>query len=310
MPCHFEVQRWGGKWLLPAALAGALMLTSTAAAQVIQQTNLAAVADTVLYEITPTNNLGTVTNLPVGVHNGTKRSRYLVRFAPEAALPPDAEIVSVEFKLQVTTANATPVDYAIHRMLAAWTEGDKTGNNGSGATSGETTWLARAHPDVLWNSPGGAPGLEYRDIPSAIQAFSGANTNVTISGPAAAADVQRWLAEPAANHGWMLRAVDETVSQTVRRINSREAAVNVPLLLIRYRVGPRLRIVPLNRGQVQLSFVAQPHQPYAIESTGSLTNGTWTERTNFLIQPVVATNHFVDDVSSPGQFYRTASPTP
>jgi hypothetical protein len=103
MAFHRKRRRWGGKWLLLAGIVGGLALASTATAQAILQTNLAAVADTVLYEITPTNNLGTVTNLPVGVHAGTKRSRYLVRFAPEAALPPDAEIVSVELKLQVTT---------------------------------------------------------------------------------------------------------------------------------------------------------------------------------------------------------------
>ncbi len=129
MAGHLE-RRWQGEiWLFLAGMVGGQLLASTVQAQVILQTNLAAVADTVLYEITPTNNLGAATNLPVGVHNGTKRSRYLVRFAPEAVLPPDAEIVSVDFKLQVTTANADPVDYALHRMLTAWTEGNKTGNN-------------------------------------------------------------------------------------------------------------------------------------------------------------------------------------
>jgi len=112
------------------------------------------VADTGLYEVVPTNNLGRSLAVPAGVHAGMNRSRYLVRFDPLSELPLGVRVTGVELRVQVTVAGTAAWEYGVHRMLRDWAEGNKEGNNGSNATAGETTWLAQYDPEAVWASPG------------------------------------------------------------------------------------------------------------------------------------------------------------
>jgi hypothetical protein len=271
---------------------------------------LAAVADTGLYEISPTNNLGAVTEVPAGVHGGAKRSRYLIRFAPESVLPPDAEIVAAELKLRVATANAGAVNYGLHRMRTNWVEGIQGGSNGSLAGTNETTWLARGHPDLLWTAPGGAPGSDYESVATLEAVFQGGNTNVVLSSAALAADVQGWLDYPDRNFGWMLKAVDESVPQTVRRIVSREATNNVPQLLVRYVPGPWLGIAAVTNDLLHVSFTARPGRAYRLESRAVLAAGDWPLRTNIAAQPTAVLHVFPDIAGTNSQFYRVTATAP
>lgn len=191
-------------------------------------------ADTGLYEMAPTNNLGGSLAVPVGVHSGAKRSRYLVRFDPGGVFPAGAVVTGVELRIQVTVAGSPAHDYGMHRMLRDWAEGSREGNNGSGAIAGETTWLAQYHPAVTWASPGGGEGVDYAGVPSVTGTLGGDGSTNYFSGPELAADVQAWLDDPGLNFGWMIRAVDESLAHTARRIASRESAGTGPLLIVHY----------------------------------------------------------------------------
>ena len=192
------------------------------------------VADTGLYEVAPTNNLGRSLAVPAGVHSGMKRSRYLVRFDPAGTLPPGVVLTSVVLSVHIAVAGSPAHDYGVHQMLRDWVEGNKEGNNGSSATAGETTWLAQYHPDTTWTTPGGAAGVDYAWPPSVAGPMGDTGSTNYFSSPDLAADVQLWLDNPELNFGWMIRAVDETTSQTVRRIASRETAGNGPILIVHY----------------------------------------------------------------------------
>ncbi len=267
------------------------------------ETHLLAVADTGLYEVAPTNNLGTVTEVPAGVHSNNKRSRYLVRFQPETALPASARIRSAELLFHVTTANAGEVDYGLHRLLRTWTEGTKGGVNGEPATAAETTWLAQRHPEALWTSPGGEAGVDYEPGPSVTATFTGSHTNIVLSSRALTADVQLWLLNPGTNFGWMLRASNEAVAQSVRRIASREASTNAPSLRLRYRLENQLTVAVAS-GAVTLAFWAEPNRFYAVESRTSLAAGPWTLRTNFppIAEPGIL--RFTELLDAAASFYR------
>jgi len=197
---------------------------------------LVPVADTGLYEIGPSNNLGAVMEVPAGVHSGARRSRYLLKFDIANALPGGARIVVAELRLQVGSAGSPTQTYQLHRMLRSWEEGNKGGNNGGQAGDGETTWLAQYHPTTLWATPGGSNGVDYTTMPTAAFTLGGNGSTNDVVGAALASDVQLWLDQPSINFGWMLRAVDETASQTVRRIRSRETVTNSPVLTVRYQV--------------------------------------------------------------------------
>jgi hypothetical protein len=192
------------------------------------------VADTGLYQITPTNNLGASTAVPAGAHSGGRRSRYLMRFDPGHVIPAGAQVTGAELQIQVAVAGSPAWDYSVHRMLQSWGEGAQGGNNGAPAAPGETTWLARYHPSELWAAPGGMAGADYFAVPSASGELGGDGSTNWFSGPGLVADVQAWLTQPESNFGWMIRATDETVPQTVRRLASRETT-NSPVLVVRFR---------------------------------------------------------------------------
>lgn len=222
--------------LLHTFVAGGLLfLASVSGRAAGQVVTLPAVADTGLYEVGSTNNLGLAEAVPAGAHAGAKRSRFLVRFDPAGALPAGAQVTGVALKLQVTVAS-TPVEiYGVHRMLRDWVEGNQGGNNGAPAAPGETTWRAQYHPVVLWTQPGGAAAVDYLALPSATSSLAGDGSTNWITSGEMAGDVQAWLDQPASNHGWMIRAVNETVPQTVRRIASRETPGG-PELIVRYEL--------------------------------------------------------------------------
>lgn len=58
-------------------------------------------------------------------------------------------------------------------------------------------------------TPGGAIGTDYAAEPSATKALSG-STLAFATASALVADAQKWLAEPALNHGWVLMSQSQT----------------------------------------------------------------------------------------------------
>jgi hypothetical protein len=266
---------------------------------------LVPVADTGLYEIAPTNNLGGSLAVPVGVHSGGERSRYVVRFDPGSSLPLGAVVTGAELRIQVTAASTPSADYNVRRVLRDWAEDNKGGNNGAPASTGETSWLARFHPSTVWASPGGSNGIDYAESASATVTLGDAGSTNLISSPGLAADVQLWLDQPGTNFGWMLRAVDESATQIVRRIASRETVTNSPVLKVSYRVGPVLHSAAVSNGVFSFCFLAESNRAYSVEYAGAVpAGGTWQSVSN--IPPAVFDRElcFVEVLSSSNRFYR------
>jgi hypothetical protein len=159
--------------------------------------------------------------------------RALLAFDIAGQIPAGSVVDSVVLTLQVSSSPETvPRTIALHRVLADWGEGSSYSAGGSGApaTPGDATWLHAFYPDQAWLTPGG----DFDPAASAMQAVGDVGT-YEWTGPGLAADVQRWLDHPVTNFGWLLQG-DETRGRTVRRFDSREAALSgePPLLTIYY----------------------------------------------------------------------------
>jgi len=157
-----------------------------------------------------------------------------------SSIPSDAVIVSATLNLHLTQAASGEHLVSAHRILASWTTGssDPTGNEGSGAPAapGDATWTSRSFgsPGMDWANAGG-------DYASAASGFTLVGVDLvrySISTAGLAGDVQAWLADPSANHGWILVG-DESVNQSARRFGSADGSAEfAPTLEIEFTVVP------------------------------------------------------------------------
>jgi len=167
--------------------------------------------------------------------------------------------VALELTFQGTTnMENDPRVVSVHRLLADWGEGTSDAGpggtagsgNGAAATTGDATWRYRFFNTQTWSSYDPAVpssgGGDFVSQPSAT-ATVGIDPGVVVtwetlrSGAATGmvADVEHWLADPAANFGWLLKG-DESVSRTARRFYSKDDATEAlrPQLVIDYTVVP------------------------------------------------------------------------
>ncbi|MCA8949092.1 MAG: DNRLRE domain-containing protein [Planctomycetes bacterium] len=187
---------------------------------------LPAVADATLYE-DPAGSLASGSGGCVfaGVNGHGNRRRALVRF-DLALIPPGSQIVAAELRLFVSRSNFTPaLAVDAHRVLASWGEGPSVAAGGGGAGSsalpGDATWAHRSWPGTFWSALGG----DFAAAPSATSATPQLGPATWSSTPALIADVQAWLDQPAANHGWLLKTVEAGPIQ-IRRFDSRESGAS------------------------------------------------------------------------------------
>lgn len=290
-------------------LSGAALTISASAVEVL---TLTPVADTALFELSPTNNLGAVASLPAGTINQGRRSRVLLWFDPASALPPGAWVTSVSLEVTVQRGSGPASAFALHRVLAGWEEGTggAEGNNGSAARPGEATWERRIHPDVPWTVAGGASGADFVAEPSATLVLGDPAEYVFASTPALVADVQRWLDQPGSNHGWILLSQDEATAGTSRRIGSREDLAVGPRLVVEFlTVAERPRFDGIARlgDEVELRFRVEAGRLYAIEHAESLPSVNWTVL-GYAASKFHPTNWVMTDawLPGPGRFYRLA----
>ena len=158
--------------------------------------------------------------------------RALLRFdlspVPAGAVVRQAQLVLYESRSRTNHA------VTLHRVLQAWSEGPSdSGASGAGVppVAGDVTWANAVHPAQAWAQPGGA----FDAVASASLVVGLPNQTYTWGSTAAmVADVQRWVDQPAANHGWILIG-DETTQQSAKRFESRQNTVGVN--------RPRLRVV-------------------------------------------------------------------
>jgi hypothetical protein len=153
-----------------------------------------------------------------GRNSQGKARRGTILFDVAAAIPPHAEILSVVLRLHMSQTSGGPARVSVHRVAAPWGEAGSSSSGGSGAPPqpGDATWIHTFHDHGFWALPGG-------DFVA-----SSASTVIDQPGfyefgptPELAADVRAWLADPRANHGWLLRG-DEAVAGTAKRFDSRE----------------------------------------------------------------------------------------
>jgi hypothetical protein len=158
--------------------------------------------------------------------------RGVVAFDVAAHLPRGAHVRSATLVLALSPSNPGPRDVSVHRVLASWTAGPSFAEGGSGAPaqSGDVTWVHRSYPTSPWTTPGG----DFAAAASAVTSVDDLGL-YDWSSPALRADVQAWLDDPAANHGWLLRG-DESEPTTSKRFESRESedAALRPVLVVEF----------------------------------------------------------------------------
>ncbi len=204
-------------------------------------------ADTTLMERFPDNNLGGQEFFNSGTTQNYTTNRGLLKFDLAAQVPANALITGVTLTLDVVKQPVdgfTPSNFALHRMLRDWGEGNQSGNPpvlGAPARFGEANWTHRfALTSEEWAAPGGVAEIDFAAAASGESYIYGLDFSpyTFASTPAMLADAQGWLADPAGNFGWMLLTQDETGNFTARRFASSEDPFRAPLLMVEFTVVP------------------------------------------------------------------------
>jgi len=210
-------------------------------AQAVETLELPAVADATLYSNypSPTAN-STGRHLFVGYTFRQSTRRTLLRFDPTLCLPRDAVIQSATLRLHCSlrSLDSVPLDSTVHSVITPWEEGRSRAElpegGGAPATLGDPTWDFARFDSILWGVPGG----DF-DEETLAEARVTALGFAEWSGEGLAVAVQSWLAEPAFNHGIVVRG-SESEEGSAKRFDSRENPIpaNRPLLRITYLLPP------------------------------------------------------------------------
>jgi len=231
-------------WLaITAFLPGASAATLT----------LQAVADSSLFEGNPDFNLGSTT-LVAGMNQEYERARALFLF-DLGGIPSGAVVTGVSVSLYVSRRpdpdqHGGPVDsdFSLHRLFVSWGEGSGGNATGSVAMAGDATWNQRHAGAISWANPGGQPGVDYANDPSATTAISGVGGYLWGSTAGLVNDVRAWLADPSSNFGFMLISQSENALGSGRRFGSSEQAgglVTMPQLMVTYDPVPEPSVAGL-----------------------------------------------------------------
>jgi hypothetical protein len=141
-----------------------------------------------------------------------------------AAIPVGATITNVRLTLYMSrTIDGSPRNHTLHRVLNSWGEGasnaDQQEGKGVDAQPGDATWLHRFFNTNFWTQPGG----DYSTTVSGTASVGTSNGDYSWSSAGMLSDVQAWMTNPAANHGWLLRGAEGSLIETARQFHSRES---------------------------------------------------------------------------------------
>src|SRR5688572_1196056 len=274
--------------------AGGSVTSSNATLTVIDPTVAGSVAlapsvDTSIYSA-GSKPQGTASLIAGRRRNGIT-DRALLRFNLNE-IPSQTVIQSARLQLTVTRIPQSPAnsDFSLHRMLRSW----NVDANWSLATAGSP-----------WANFGGSSGTDFVSSPTATRLIAGGGPYDFGPTSQLTADVQLWLNDPGANHGWLLKSESETTSGTARHFGSSESA-EAPRLVFDYAT-PAPRPVLTNPGLAGGTFTFQfngaPGWIYRVESQTGL-NGAWSTVTN--AEAGAATSPVVITIrqEQPGRFYR------
>jgi hypothetical protein len=274
-------------------------------------TNLLPVADTTLFEVSPDNNLG-LSTLAIGsvaASGAGARGRGLLRF-DLSGIPTNAVIDSATFTFKVVQVPLGGVSssFRLHRFLKPWVEGRGGGTTGSLALPTETTWNSQFHGTALWSPPGTGSGVDYTATESGtvdVDEFA----TYTVQDSGLAADVQSWVSDATANHGWIMISSGEGTQRTARRVASRESPGEGPSLALQYTVppsdpSPQIASAAVTNGQFELRFTVPSTYCYEVQFRDSLINGLWAPLTNICAEAGDSSAVAADSLSSQHRFYR------
>ncbi|MCI0537435.1 MAG: DNRLRE domain-containing protein [Verrucomicrobiales bacterium] len=272
--------------------------------------SLAPVADTSLFELAPTNNLGAALSLVSGTNGQLAKSRALVKFDIPGSLPTNALITGVTLTMTVSALPGGSISdettFHLHQVLQPWGEGNKSGNNGAAGGAGEATWKARLAPDKLWTQPGASAPEDFVGDPRASTAVTGLG-KYAFESANLVSDVQNWLTDPGTNFGWILINRDESVSRSARRFGSRESDAP-PTLLIQYvEESDELRIeeVQVTKEFLRLHLSLPAGNGYSVQFRDNLTTSPWQVLTNLPAQNSFQRFVLADPLGSrPQRFYQ------
>ena len=229
----------------PLGLAAAVSIViGSAHADVV---SLQTVADTTLFEVAPSNNLGGALFFNAGTAGNGNRNRALFLFDLGSVLPSGAVITDVALTLDIVRQPSTGGNvslFDLRRVLQPWGEGSQVPESedspglGSPAVADEATWNARFAPGQSWSLPGGQAGIDYSSNVTASALVQTVGESVLFeSNPELIADVQHWFDQPNENFGWMFMTQDEAIERTARSFASRESGFG-PTLTISFTVVP------------------------------------------------------------------------
>ncbi len=192
-------------------------------------------------------NAGGATN---GIFSGTIRQldffgnfqnrRALLR-VDLSAIPAGATVRQAGLRLviQASGIGTAVQDYALHALEKPWGEGvvdaGSDGGRGGAPGEGDATWMANRHNVSQWAGPGG----DFAAEASATASAAGPDSEVRWSSPGMAADVQGWIDDPAANHGWIIiGALEGVETRRVKKFYSSEAADLAVRPMLTVVIGP------------------------------------------------------------------------
>ena len=264
-------------------------------------------ADTTLFQNFPDNNLGGVTMLAAGTTAHGFLTRALIKFDVAGQIPPGSTVTSARLRVTVSRAplGAQPSTFSLRRVLRDWGEGDKSvGTLGDVATEGEANWTYRFYDVASWQTPGGAPGVDFSNTSSSSAPSATGGTMLFNTSVQMVADVQSWLQNPGQNFGWLVISGSEQLLSTARRLASREDPNSAPALEIQYAPPFRIDNVALSDGSFHFSFHVEPLFTYTVESRTFLGTGTWGTLTNFSERLSSYEATISDPATGPSRFYR------
>ena len=270
-------------------------------------------ADTSLLAAFPDKNLGANTNILVGANGSGLSGRGLIRFNLAGQIPSGATVQSSTLSFNVVIVpggGGVASVFDLRRVLVDWCEGLGTGNAGSPANAGESTWNNRFHPATPWTVPGGAVGSDFSATISATVLVTNLGNYAFIFNPNLVADVQQWLLNPAANFGWALVSEAESTPFTARRIGSREDTNSSPVLTIEYTMPspPTLFGLALIGNQLRFSFNLESNRSCAVEFRGDLNGTNWNVLSNIPALPANTTIHITNMVAGLERYFRVRPP--
>jgi uncharacterized protein (TIGR03118 family) len=201
--------------------------------------NLTVTADTFINSGTPNSNAGATGWFDAGTDGvgGVRRGLFRLDLS---TIPAGSTVTSAVVQLTVVKVPGNgPVNstFDLFRLQASWNEGNKSGNNGSTASTGEATWNARMQGTANWTTPG-AKNNAVAAASASTAVSSAFNTKYSWSGSGVVADVQFWVDNPSQNFGWLLTSRSESSRRSVRGFASRQSGGNVGTLVVNYTPPP------------------------------------------------------------------------